>query len=182
MEQLTELPNSMRDQALQRFQLLRAHLEDGLPLRVVAEDAGITFRTAQRWVAQYHKHGLVGLVRRGRQDRGGRRAISPRIRSAIEGLALERPPLPLKSIYRQVGQLATVIEEPKPSYWMVCDVVRGLPAGLVTLAHEGGKVYSDTFDFYQQSDHSLGLGGLDDALADLNVEALCSALKLISSA
>jgi putative transposase len=29
---------------------------------------------------------------------------------------------------------------------MVCDIVRTLPAGLVTLAHEGGKAYSDAFD------------------------------------
>lgn len=100
MEQLAELSNSSREQALQRFQMLRPHLEEGLALRVVAEDAGLPFRTAQRWVAQYHKHGLAGLTRRGRQDRGERRVVSPRIRNAIEGLALERPPLPLKSIYR----------------------------------------------------------------------------------
>jgi putative transposase len=146
MEQLAELSTALREQALQRFQLLRPHLEEGLSLRTVAEDAGLTFRTAQRWVGQYRKHGLVGLARRGRQDRGGRRVISQRIREVIEGLALERPPLPLRSIYRQVGQLAMAVEEPKPSYWMVCDIVRGIPAGLVTLAHEGGKVYSETFD------------------------------------
>ena len=59
---LTELPNKARDQASDRFQLLRPHLEDGLQLRGVAEDVGVPFRTVQRWVALYHKHGLAGLA------------------------------------------------------------------------------------------------------------------------
>jgi integrase len=40
-----------------------------------------------------------------------------------------------------------------------------------------GKKLTHLDSFYQHSDHSLGLGGLDDALADLNVEALRSALE-----
>jgi putative transposase len=143
---LTELPDKARDQASDRFQMLRPHLEDGLALRAVAQDAGVPFRTAQRWVAQYHKHGLAGLARKERQDRGSRRTVSPRLLNVIEGLALERPRLPMRSISRQVGQLAELLGEAKPSYWMVCDIVRELPKGLVTLAHEGGKVYSEAFD------------------------------------
>jgi hypothetical protein len=41
----------------------------------------------------------------------------------------------------------------------------------------GGPMLVDALGVPRQSDHSLGLGGLDDALADLNVEALCSALE-----
>jgi putative transposase len=109
--------------------MLRPHLQDGLSLRAVAQDAGVPFRTAQRWVAQYHEHGLAGLARKERQDRGSRRTLSPRLLKVIEGLALERPRLPMRSISRQVSQLAELLGEAKPSYWMVCDIVRELPKG-----------------------------------------------------
>jgi len=52
-------------------------------------------------------------------------------------------------------------------------VIPSSPLAPTTLA----KKLTHLESFYRQSDHSLGLGGLDDALADLNVEALCSALE-----
>jgi putative transposase len=44
--------------------------------------------------------------------------------------------------------------EPVPSYWMVCDLVRELPASLVTLAHRGVKTYSETFDLVHRREAS----------------------------
>jgi putative transposase len=40
------------------------------------------------------------------------------LREAIEGLALEKPPLPLSSVHRQAKQFAEMIGEPAPSYWI----------------------------------------------------------------
>jgi putative transposase len=76
-------------------------MDEGLPLRCIAEDVAVPFRTAQHSVGLYHKHGLVGLARKERQDRSSRRAMSPRLRSVIERLALERPRLPMRPISRQ---------------------------------------------------------------------------------
>jgi hypothetical protein len=61
-----------------------------------------------------------------------------------------------------------------PRYWATVWALF-LPAALAPSAL--GKKLTHLDSFYRQSDHSLGLGGLDDALADLNVEALCSALE-----
>jgi hypothetical protein len=36
--------------------------------------------------------------------------------------------------------------EKTPSYGTVFNVVRALPAGLITLAHDGAKAYSERFD------------------------------------
>lgn len=36
-----------------------AHLEKNRPLHLVAADGKLPFRTAQRWVSQYRKFGLV---------------------------------------------------------------------------------------------------------------------------
>jgi putative transposase len=38
---------------------------------------------------------LAALVRKPRDDRGARRAVSATIKDVIEGLALQRPPLPI---------------------------------------------------------------------------------------
>ncbi len=117
MQTLAELSPESRELALSRFRMLEPHLREARPLRPLALAAGIPFRTAQRWVALYRREGLTGLVRKSRRDRATQRVVSPRMRKAIEGLALERHRL-----------------------------VRDLPAALLTLAHEGEKAYSEAFD------------------------------------
>ena len=146
MKGAAELSETARELALSRFRILEPHLHEGRPLRTVAGEAGVPYRTVWRWRALYREHGLPGLARQGRMDRGGRRVLSVVMREAIEGLALERPPLPMQSVYRQVCQYAATVGEVVPSYWMVRQIVRELPDALLTLAHQGGKAYSDTFD------------------------------------
>jgi transposase len=87
-----ELSPASRDLALRRFRLLEPHLEHDRSLRVIAAEAGIPFRTVQRWAGQYRRFGLVALVRKKRHDKGARRTVSAKLKAAIEGLALERPP------------------------------------------------------------------------------------------
>jgi putative transposase len=154
MQELGKLSAEDRDLAMSRFHLLQPHLEQDPPLRVVAAEASIPFRTAQRWVAQYRKRGLVALGRKPRGDRGARRIISPTIRAAIEGLALETHPLPITSVHRQIKQFAQTIGETAPSYWTVYDVVRELPPSLLTLAHKGGKSYGESFDLVHRREAS----------------------------
>jgi putative transposase len=72
--------------------------------------------------------------------------VSPKIKAAIEGLALERPALPIRSICRQVRQFAEATGEPLPRYGTVYDLVREIPNALLTLAHHGGKAYGEGFD------------------------------------
>jgi len=141
-----------RELALSRFRLLEPHLKGGRELRSLADAAGVSFRTLQRWVAAYRKSGLTALVRKSRADRGERRVISSKLREAIEGLALERPPLPLTSIHRQVKQFAQLIDEPTPSYWMVGDVVRQPPESLRTLAHRGARAYGELYELVHRRD------------------------------
>jgi putative transposase len=102
VRELAELSTEARELALESFRLLVPHLEGKRTLRSVALEAGVPFRTAQRWVERYRKSALAALARKGRTDDGGRRVYSQRIFEAIEGLALERPPLPITAIYRQV--------------------------------------------------------------------------------
>jgi len=115
-------------------------------LQSVARAAGIPYRTAQRWVAQYRLFGLAALARKKREDQGERRAVSTKMKEVVEGLALQKPPLPVAALYRQVVRFSKDLGEKAPSYGTVFNIVRSLGADLVTLAHEGTKAYSNTFE------------------------------------
>ena len=70
--------------------------------------------------------------------------MSAKLKDAIEGLALQKPPLPIAVLYRQVQRFAHDLGEKTPSYGTVFDIV---PADLMTLAHDGGtKAYADTYE------------------------------------
>ncbi len=123
MEEFAGLSEEARKLAMDRFQLLRPHLEKNESLRSVASAAGISYRTAHRWVGQYRQYGLGALARKAREDRGERRAVCPKIKAAIEGLALEKPPLPIAALYRQVLRLGRKLGEKAPSYSVVYDII-----------------------------------------------------------
>jgi putative transposase len=153
MDELSGLPEALRKVALERFRLLQPHFEQNRPLRSVAHEAGIPYRTAQRWVARYQQFGLGALTRKRRADSGARRVISARFREIIEGLALQKPPLPISALVRQARQLANDLDESVPSYWVI-DIVRQLPVDLLILAHQGTKAYSETFDLVHRREAS----------------------------
>ncbi|MBV8136168.1 MAG: DDE-type integrase/transposase/recombinase [Deltaproteobacteria bacterium] len=146
MDLLAGLPEDVRKLALDRFRVIQPHLEQSRPLQSVARAAGIPYRTAQRWVAQYRLFGLAALARKKREDQGERRAVSTKMKEVVEGLALQKPPLPVAALYRQVVRFSKDLGEKAPSYGTVFNIVRSLGADLVTLAHEGTKAYSNTFE------------------------------------
>ncbi|MFG1681351.1 helix-turn-helix domain-containing protein [Nonomuraea sp. NPDC049269] len=72
---------------MERWRLLRPHVEDGVPLATLAARCGVPERTLRRWRADYQADGLAGLARARRSDRG-RRKIPDELVVFIEGLAL----------------------------------------------------------------------------------------------
>src|SRR5260370_24547476 len=133
MDHLAGLSEDARKLALDRFRLIQPHLEQNQSLQSVARAAGVPYRTAQRWVAQYRRFGLVALARKRCGDRGERRVVSAKLKEVIEGLALQKPPLPLAALFRQVQRLAKDVGEKARSYGTAFSIVRDLCAYLVTL-------------------------------------------------
>jgi hypothetical protein len=62
MQELSGISEEARDLAMARFRLIQPYLEHKRSLHRVAADAKLCFRTAQRWVSQYHKLGLVARM------------------------------------------------------------------------------------------------------------------------
>ncbi len=139
------LTDEARSRALARFQIIRPFLEDGVRLTQIARGQGIILRTARRWVDRYRRGGLTGLARKERGDKD-KRKLAPTIRQLIEGLALRKPRLPTATIQREVADAARRMGQEPPSYKVVRAVVGELEPALLTLAHEGSKAYSESFD------------------------------------
>lgn len=163
---LCNLSEEVRQEALQRFYLLRPFLEEGVPLAALVEQHHLNLRTAQRWVTAYQNHGLSGLARQPRSDLGQRRDLPDELQKVIEGLALKKPPPSTASIYRQIKEVAYRQGWKVPSYSRVYNIVSQLEPGLVVLAHQGPKVYREEFDLLYrfeasrpneiwQADHTL---------------------------
>lgn len=168
---LTALPDEQRQLALERFRLLQPHLEQGASLTALAQESGIPYRTAIRWVSLYRRFGLTALARKGRTDRGGRRVLSPTLQKVVEGLALQKPPLPIASLYRKVCQVAIEQKQKPPSYSVVYDVIRKLPEDLVTLAQDGAKAYADSYELVhrREAERSNAIWQADHTLLDFLV-------------
>ncbi|MFZ0931350.1 MAG: transposase family protein [Syntrophobacteraceae bacterium] len=77
------------------------------------------------------------------------------LRHLIEGLALKKPPHSVASIYRQVEQIARQKGWECPTYRTFLNLVRKLDPGLLTLAHEGSKAYSESFDLIFRREATL---------------------------
>jgi putative transposase len=172
MDELASLHEAARDLALHRFRILQPHLEQQRSLSAIAKQAGIPYRTLHRWLTCYRQSGLTGLARKARQDRGKRRVLSPRLLEVVEALALEVPALPVTAIYRQVCQLAKDRGDARPSYDVVCAVVRQVPADLLTLAREGTKAYGAAFDlvYRREAERPNAIWQADHTLLDLLVK------------
>lgn len=111
---VTTLSEAQQRRAEDRYAQLRPHLEQDVPLRHVAAQAGWPLRTAQRWVNRYLRFGLAGLSRTARADKGKRRRLSDELRDFAEGLALQRPRP--GAGYREVCRVAQEKGHDPPSY------------------------------------------------------------------
>lgn len=151
---LTSFSDVERQQAMEHFAVIRPFLEDGVPLPTLAQQHGLALRTLRRWVARYHTHGLVGLLRKSSGDQGQRRRLAAEFEHIIEGLALRTPRPSIASVYRQAAKLVPQHGWPCPSYGTVYAVIRQLPPALVTRAHEGAQTYSDQFDLIHRREVS----------------------------
>ncbi len=95
----------MPRRALDRWQVLRAHVEDDVPLVALARHHGVPLRTLQRWHAAYQRDGRDGLTDPPRRDRGTHR-LPPQLQALIEGLALVKPRASVAAITRRARAAA----------------------------------------------------------------------------
>jgi putative transposase len=135
-----------REKAFARYEIIGAYLEGDCSQVELARRSGVPVKTLQRWVRRYHAHGLRGLARLPRSDRGVRREMPEAQRLFIEGLALQPPRRSKATIHRLVSEVSLKRGWPLPSYRLVCQIVGSITPALVTLALEGRVAHRETYD------------------------------------
>jgi transposase-like protein len=90
---------------MRRWEVLRPHVQHGVPLTRAARDAGVPPRTAERWLAQFRAGGLAALGRQPRAD-AGRSRTQAELVEVIQGLALTRPRPSVATITRKTAALS----------------------------------------------------------------------------
>ena len=63
----------------------------------------------------YRQFGLTALARKRRTDTGQHREMSVKLKEAIEGIALQKPPIPVAAICRQARRPAQDLGEERPA-------------------------------------------------------------------
>ena len=58
-----------------RERLIPRHLDEGVPLKALSTQAGISLRSAYKWLARYREGGVTALVDQGSVRRTQRRTL-----------------------------------------------------------------------------------------------------------
>ena len=101
---------------INRERLVRRHIQDAEPLSHLAAQAGISLRTAYKWLSRYRSGGSAALVDRRSVRRSQRRTLEPQHLQRAVGLGHER--CTLRRIARLLAlPLSTVGRTLKARVW-----------------------------------------------------------------
>jgi putative transposase len=149
---LAELTDEEREVAMARYQVIVPLLEypDPSPSKEAWEQAVVkgncSKKTVRRWLKRYQQHGLPGLARKRRQDKGGRRVVSLEMQHLIEALYLEHGHRTFRNLYRIIKSYAEKEGLPIPTYTIIRDICKALPPTVVAMAREGERAWQDQFE------------------------------------
>src|SRR5690625_2679100 len=153
-----------------RWQILRLHVEDQIPLAALARDTGVGLRTLERWHARYRTEGYAGRGSRRRADAGSQRLAAPPVSLAV-ALPLSKPGPPSITMHRKASAYCEGQAWSVPSYGAVRAIVTGLDPGMVTLALEGPSSYRDKYELAlrRRAEHPNAMWQADHTMLDILV-------------
>ena len=130
---------------MHRYKIIEPYINGRSSLSKLSKQHLVSRSTLTRWVTRYQGHGLLGLVRQSRRDRGNRK-IPETLLCGIEALVLHQPHLTIAHIHRLICEFAESIEKKNVSYSAVQKYIAAIPDDLKTLAHFGNKKYDDLYE------------------------------------
>lgn len=142
---MTTRQNRREEEALTKYRALLPYLQGQATLASIAQANDVDVRTIRRWVRSLQSSGFRGLMRTIRADCGIRK-VPLELQHLIQGLFLQRPPMPISTIHRRIASVCKQHDWDLPCYGTVYAIVQALPAALITLAQEGAKAYKNKFD------------------------------------
>ena len=159
---------------MERFAVLRPHLEEDVPLARAARDAG--FLSNGRTLAGSLPASRVSRAWSvlARSDADAHRLPADLV-ALIEGMGLKKPRSSAAAIHRRIGKMAEEQSWPVPSYSTVYAILADLDPAMMTLAHEGAAAFRNRYELIHrhraeapnaiwQADHTM----LDILILDAN--------------
>jgi len=89
---------------LELFRIIDRYLNHGVPAKLAAVALGLTERQFYRYVQKYQQHGIDGIGRKRRKDKGARKVVKPDFQKIIEGLCLQKPKPTLAWVHRKIEE------------------------------------------------------------------------------
>lgn len=168
---LTQLSDEERDNACQKYQIIEPYINDKVLLKTIAKNSGIPIRTLGSWIKSYHDHGLTGLVRKSRGDKGLPRQYDAILQKTIEGIYLKKPMLSSANIHTLIKEYCNKNNLKVPSYRSVCRVISNIPDDMVLLGQQGSKTYRQQYDLLhiRVADQPNELWQADHVLLDFDI-------------
>jgi putative transposase len=142
---LFETSEEDRAAALHRFKIIEPYINGRSSLSKLSKHHSISRSTLTRWITRYQDHGLLGLTRKSRTDRGIKQTPEI-ILHGIEALVLHQPHLSIAHVHRLICEFAESLGEKIISYPSVQKYIATIPDDLKTLAQGGSKKYDELYE------------------------------------
>lgn len=127
------------------FRIIDRYLNHGVPAKLAAVALGLTERQFYRYVQKYQQHGIDGIGRKRRKDKGARKVVKPDFQKIIEGLCLQKPKPTLAWVHRKIEEYCVKEGVVCPSYSVVWRIYDDIPGEQKVYAHEGAKAYKHEY-------------------------------------
>lgn len=145
---LAEVPKASLDEALRRhpfvlraLEIIESRAEVSKQMDALAIEASETSRTLYRWVDQWKRDGMPGLLPKWGKKRGTFTALSTAIQEVIkyEYLSPSRPSV--TTVYRRVTEYCAQLALPAPCVNTVNKFIKSLPLPARVMAREGHEAW-----------------------------------------
>lgn len=167
---LSSFSDEKRMAAVKKFKIIEPNLIGDISLKEISQTTEVSLRSLQRWKKAYEDYGLIGLITKERID-SGEIKISVEVEQLIRHHFLSKKHLSIKTVHRRVSKECNNKKWAAPSYQQVYRYINSMPTGLITLAHDGKKIYSEKHDliYIRESERPNEIWQADHTLLDIHV-------------
>lgn len=162
---LASFSDHQREEALKKYTIIEPYLKKQQGIKEISLENEIPIRTLYRWVDNFEKNGLVGLIRKVRSDFGQLR-MSEEVSQIAQEFVLKHKKMSTKTLYRKVVLFCIEHKIDPPSYAQIYRFRKNMPKSLIKLAYDGDKAYKESYDLITireasrqneiwQADHTL---------------------------
>ena len=167
---LTSFSDHQRTDAMKKYKIIEPYLNKQETIKEISIKNKIPIRTLYRWVQKYEHDGLVGLIRKTRND-FEKIKVSEEVCKKIEEFVLRYKKISTKTLSRKITSYCKENKLDIPSYSQIYKLRKRIPKSLIQLAHEGEKIYKEKYDLIaiRETTRPNEIWQADHTLLDINL-------------